>query len=177
MLTIREKGTHLCDGLTRREVLHAGGLGLLGLSLPQLQRGRAGAAAPLTPPPSGERGRAKSCILLFLMGGPPQHSTWDPKPEAPAEIRGEFRPIATNVPGLQICELMPRTARVADKLCVLRAMASNDNAHSSSGYYMLTGQPHQPMNFENANPGAPNDSPSLGSIVRRLKQGQNALPA
>ena len=66
-------------------------------------------------------GRARSCIVLFLMGGPPQHSTWDPKPDAPAEVRGDFGPIATTVPGLCICELMPRTALVADKLCLLRA--------------------------------------------------------
>jgi hypothetical protein len=112
------------------------------------------------------------------MGGPPQHSTWDPKPDAPAEIRGEFRPIATTVPGLQVSELFPRTARQADKLCVLRAVSSNDNAHSSSGYYMLTGQPHQPMNFENANPGAPNDAPNLGAIIRRLHEGPGTgLPA
>ena len=73
------------------------------------------------------------------MGGPPQHSTWDPKPDAPAEVRGDFGPIATSVPGLSLCELLPRTALVADKLCVLRAVSTGDNAHSSSGYYMLTG--------------------------------------
>ena len=64
-----------------------------------------------------------------------------------------FGPIATTVPGLSISELLPRTALVADKLCILRAVSTGDNAHSSSGYYMLTGRPHQPMNFENANPG------------------------
>src|SRR5689334_13315858 len=145
MLKILGGHARLCDGVTRREILRAGGLGAFGLGLPSLLAGRrACAAAPARKP------AAKSCIVLFLMGGPPQHSTWDPKPDAPPEVRGEFKPIATNVPGLQICELMPRTAKVADKLCVLRAMASNDNAHSSSGYYMLTGQPHQPMNFENA---------------------------
>jgi hypothetical protein len=111
------------------------------------------------------------------MGGPPQHSTWDPKPDAPREIRGEFSPIATSVPGLSICELMPRSARLADKICVLRAVASNDNAHSSSGYYMLTGHAHQPMNSENANPGPPNNYPSLGGIIRRLQRGHTSLPA
>ena len=102
------------------------------------------------------------------MGGPPQHSTWDPKPDAPAQVRGDFGPIATSVPGLSICELLPHTALVADKLCVLRAMSTGDNAHSSSGYYMLTGRPHQPMNFENANPGPPNDAPSLGALLGRV---------
>ena len=110
------------------------------------------------------------------MGGPSQHSTWDPKPDAPAEVRGDFRPIATTVPGLSISELLPRTALVADKLCILRAVSTGDHAHSSSGYYMLTGRPHQPMNFENANPGAPNDAPSLGAVLRRISKAHGGLP-
>jgi hypothetical protein len=169
MLTIRHPGVRLCDNLTRRDMLHAGGLGLLGLSLPELLRGRAAAA------PAGRR--AKSCILLFLMGGPPQHSTWDPKPDAPEQIRGQFKPITTSVPGMQIGELMPRLARLADKLCILRAVSTDDNAHSSSGYYMMTGHPHQPMNFENANPGPPNNWPTLGAYVQRLRPGSGRLPA
>ncbi|HJT78695.1 MAG TPA: DUF1501 domain-containing protein, partial [Gemmataceae bacterium] len=114
---------------------------------------------------------------LFLMGGPPQHSTWDPKPDAPAEVRGDFGPVATNVPGVRVCSLLPRLARQADKLCLLRAMSTGDNAHSSSGYYMLTGVPHVPMNFENANPGPPNDWPNLGAVLRRLRGDRAGLPA
>ncbi len=148
-----------------------GGLAAFGLSLPQLLGARRANAAPSASP------RAKSCIVLFLMGGPPQHSTWDPKPAAPPEIRGEFGPIATSVPGLQFSELLPQTARLAEHVCVLRAMSSGDNAHSSSGYYMLTGRPHTPMNFENANPGPPNDFPSMGAIVRGLNPGRGAIPA
>jgi hypothetical protein len=177
VLNLLSSGVRLCDGLTRREALRAGSLGLFGLSLPELLHVRQASAAGPGTAVQPTRGTAKSCIVLFLMGGPPQHSTWDPKPDAPAEIRGDFRPIATSVPGLRICELMPRTARLAHKVCVLRAVASNDNAHSSSGYYMMTGQPHQPMNFENANPGAPNNYPNLGALVCRLKQGQGPLPA
>jgi hypothetical protein len=178
MLKVLAPGVRLCDGVTRREVLRAGGLGLVGLSLPALLHARRAAAAAARPA-DRPRGRARSCIVLFLMGGPPQHSTWDPKPDAPAEVRGEVGPIATTVPGLRIGELLPRTARLADRLCVLRAVSSNDNAHSSSGYYMMTGQPHQPMNFENANPGPPNDYPNLGALVRRLREGPGAgaLPA
>jgi hypothetical protein len=154
-------------------MLRVGGLAALGLSWPQLLRAGENRATD---------GRAKSCILLFLMGGPPQHSTWDPKPQAPAEVRGEFGPIATAVPGMQICELLSHTAPHTDKLALLRAVSTGDNAHSSSGYYMLTGVPHQPMNAENANPGPPNDWPNLGSIVRRLRQNgspdaSSALPA
>lgn len=175
MLTLRDQGIRLCDGRTRREALHVGGLGLLGLTLPQLLQVQAAGAVAPSQAPSG--GRAKSCILLFLMGGPPQHSTWDPKPEAPEQIRGIFKPSATAVPGLFFSELMPRLAEQARRLCVLRAVSTNDNAHSSSGYYMMTGQPHQPMNFENANPGAPNNWPTLGAVVQRLRKGAGSLPA
>src|SRR5262249_24082764 len=140
----------------------------LGLSLPSLLENRAKATGT---------GRAKSCIVLFLMGGPPQHSTWDPKPDAPAEIRGEFGPIDTNVPGIRFASLLPNLARHADKLCVLRGMSTGDNAHSSSGYQMLTGVPHNPLNAENVNPGPPNDWPTLGAVVRRLRGDHGGLPA
>src|SRR4029077_17489114 len=110
MLNLLAPGARLCDGLSRREALRAGSLGLLGLSLPELLRSREAAAAARVPSSGKSYGKAKSCIILFLMGGPPQHSTWDPKPDAPAEIRGEFKPIATSVPGLTLSELMPRTA-------------------------------------------------------------------
>ncbi len=176
MLHLLGPGVRLCDGRSRREVIRIGGLGLLGagLSLTDLIRAAGAADAPAT----GSRsfGRARSCILLFLMGGPPQHSTWDPKPDAPADVRGDFRPIATTVPGLSISELLPRTALMADKLCILRAVSTGDNAHSSSGYYMLTGRPHQPMNFENANPGPPNDAPCLGAIFSKINRGAAAMP-
>src|SRR6185436_17274106 len=91
-------------GWTRRELLRAGALGLFGLSVPGLLQGRA--AAP-TQGKTPSFGRAKSCILLFMWGGPAHQDTWDLKPDAPLEIRGEFRPIATNVPGIQICEHFP----------------------------------------------------------------------
>jgi hypothetical protein len=121
-------------------------------------------------------GKAKSCIVLFLFGGPPQHETWDPKPDAPVEIRGDLKPIASRLPGLRVGELMPRVADQADKCCVLRAVATDDNAHSSSGYWMLTGTPHQPTNSENSKPGAPNDWPCLGAVVKHLRPG-GQLPA
>ncbi len=169
--------TRLCDGLTRREVLRVGGLGIMGGGLNWVDAVHAAAASPDHAMSASTFGRAKSCIVLFLMGGPPQHSTWDPKPDAPEKVRGDFKPIATNVPGASISELMPQTAKITDKLCILRAMSTGDNAHSSSGYYMLTGQPHQPMNFENANPGAPNDSPSVGALVGRVAGMRGALPS
>jgi hypothetical protein len=176
MLTIRDHGVRLCDGLTRRDVLQIGGLGFLGLSTPELLRNRAVIAGEAAAANRGA-GRARSCILLFLMGGPPQHSTWDPKPDAPSEIRGDFRPISTTVPGVQICELMPHLAQHAHQLCILRAVTTGDNAHSSSGYYMMTGQPHQPMNAENANPGPPNNWPTMAGIVQRLRGSSGGVPA
>ena len=115
MLSLFGPGVRLCDGWNRREVMRIGGVGFLGagLNLTDLLRTQATAEEPKTGISSF--GRAKSCIVLFLMGGPSQHSTWDPKPDAPAEVRGDFGPIATTVPGLSISELLPRTALVATR--------------------------------------------------------------
>ncbi len=168
MLPLSPLAASTCTGPSRRELLRVGGLSTFGLSLAQLLHGRA---------VGSDRSHApKSCIVLFLMGGPPQHSTWDPKPDAPAGVRGEIGPIETNVPGVRIGSVFPKLARQADKLCLLRAVATDDNAHSSSGYAMLTGVPHNPMNAENVNPGPPNDYPTLGAIVRRLRGDQGGLP-
>lgn len=174
MLRLHGPATRLCDGYSRREMLRVGSLGLGGLSLAQLAAGRAQADAVGR---SASFGKAKRCILLFLLGGPPQHETWDPKPDAPAEIRGASKPIATRTPGLSVGDLMPRTAQMTDKICVLRAMSTRDNAHSSSGYWMLTGSPHVPTNVENAKPGAPNDRPCLGAVVQKLRPGNGPLPS
>ncbi len=175
MLSLQQQPMRLCDGIGRREVLRAGGLSALGLSLPMLQHRRL--LASNRSASAGSFGKAKACIILFLLGGPPQHSTFDPKPLAPLEVRGEFGPIQTVVPGIDLCELWPRTALLTDKMAILRAMSTGDNAHSSSGYYMLTGQPHAPMNAENVNPGFPNDYPNLGATVRKLVPARAQLPA
>lgn len=174
MLTIRDAGVSLCDHLTRRDWLRIGALGALGLSLPEYRNARAAASPTVS---SGPFGRARACIIVGLTGGPPQHETWDPKPDAPEEIRGPFRPIASTVPGLQVCELMPRLAANAHHFAVLRACSTRDNAHSSSGYYMMTGVPHVPPNVENARPGAPNNWPSVASLVNRVKSRPGGMPA
>jgi hypothetical protein len=173
MLRILDRGPRLCDGLSRRDWLRIGGLALGGLTQATLATNRQAQAAAGT----ARVGKAKSVIVLQLLGGAPQHDTWDPKPEAPAEVRGEFGVIASKTPGLMVGELMPQVAKLTDKIAVLRAMVTGDNAHSSSGYYMLTGVPHQPMNQESATPKAPNNWPCMGSIVRYLKHGQEQLPA
>lgn len=124
-----------------------------------------------------ERGRAKRCILLFLMGGPAQHSTWDPKPDAAEDVRGAYRAISTSVPGIQIGELLPETSKLMEHVALLRAVTTGDHAHSSSGYAMLTGQPHQPMNREGANPGPPNDWPTFAAAVQYLqREAPHVLP-
>ena len=124
------RGATLCDGLSRREWLRVGGLSALGLGLPELMQARANATSPIhSGTASGSFGKAKACIVLFLLGGPPQHETWDPKPDAPNEIRGDLGTIATATPGLRIGELMPQTAKLTDRIAVLRAMATDDNAH------------------------------------------------
>jgi uncharacterized protein (DUF1501 family) len=174
MLRLLGSDSRLCDRLTRREIMRFGGLSALGLSLPDLLGSQQAHAVPTRV--AGSFGKAKSCIVLFLMGAPPQHSTWDPKPDAVAEVRGEIAPIATAVPGIHIGELMPRLARWTDKLAILRAVSTGDNAHSSSGYYMMTGRPHAPMNAENANPGPPNDWPNMGAILNRLTETHGELP-
>jgi hypothetical protein len=175
MLSIRNRGIRLCDGVSRRDAMRVGGLGALGLSLPQLLQARSANAA------SGAGrafGRAKSVILFWLGGGPAQHETWDPKPDAPAEIRGEYsRAIPSKAPGVFVGELFEKTARLTDRIAVLRAVVSHDNSHSSSGYQMLTGVPHIPLSRENVLSKAPNLWPSLGAIVRTLHDDRGGLPA
>ena len=119
--------------MSRRELLCAGAVGLLGLGLPELLRAR-----DLSPSPRA--GKARACILLFMWGGPAQQDTWDPKPDAPAEYRGEFGTIATRTPGLRICEHLPRLARRTDKLALLRAMTHPDVDHTTATHYLLTGR-------------------------------------
>jgi hypothetical protein len=111
-------------------------------------------------------GKAKNVLFLWLQGGPPQHETFDPKPDAPAEVRGEFKPIATNVPGIHICELLPRTATIVDKLAIVRSMCTHSDLHDASGYWVLTGYRYTGQQSRQISPA---DWPYLGSVIRVLK--------
>jgi hypothetical protein len=162
---------------TRRECLRVGGIGIGGLTMPALAMPPRVIGGQTATSAGTALGKAKSVIVIFLGGGPPQHETWDPKPEAPEEIRGGFGSIATKTPGLSVGELMPLTATLTHKIAVLRAMVTNDNAHSSSGYQMMTGVPHIPLNAESAVSKLPNLAPHWGAVAKFVKQQDHrALP-
>ncbi|HLK58364.1 MAG TPA: DUF1501 domain-containing protein, partial [Chthonomonadaceae bacterium] len=124
-----DKPVHLCDGLTRRDFLHAGALSMLGLTLPGLLELQAQGAA--------RKDRDVNCIMLFLLGAPSQLDTWDMKPDAPAEIRGPFKPIKTNVPGMEISEIFPRMAQHADKFSIVRSVYHTAAAVHDTGHQMM----------------------------------------
>jgi len=170
MLKLFGPNSKMCDGVSRREFMRIGGIGLGGLSLPALLRAR---EEKILQP----KARAKSIILLFNTGGIPHHETWDPKPDAPKEIRGAFGAIPSRTPGLMVGELMPKTAQLTEKIAVIRTMVTGDNSHSTSGYQMLTGVPHIPLSKENAGPGKPNDWPSFNAIVKALRPSDSGLPS
>lgn len=169
MINLEHSGQRLCDGISRREFLRVGGLGPLSLSLPGLLSGRAEAA------PRRSRGTAKSCIQIFLWGGPGQQETWDLKPEAPSETRGEFKPIRTSVPGTQICEHMPQLARRAHQYAIIRSCAHTGINHGTSSYHMLTGHIHfDPGTLRRPTKG---DMPNLGINASRFLSHPANLPA
>src|SRR2546421_1979409 len=122
--------------LSRRELLTVGGVGLAGLSLPDFLRRQAAAA-----PPRQGSGKAKSVIFLYLQGSPSHIDTWDPKPEAAAEIRGEFKPIASSVPGIQLCEHLPLLAREAKHFALVRSLGVKPKGltnHGAAIYMLMT---------------------------------------
>jgi hypothetical protein len=184
VLRLLGSNKRLCDGLTRRDLLHLGGLGALGVGLADWQRLAELRAAPVAtaakqaaPSSSGATfGRAKSCILLFLFGSPPQHETFDPKPLAAAEIQGEMKAISTSLAGLEICERLPQTAQVMDRVTVIRSMTHPYPLHGVA--YALTGMSTYTPDIE-AKPRDPQHWPFLGSVVDYLESHRagSAFPA
>ena len=148
------------NNIPRRNFLRIGGLGMCGIGMLDLIKARALAAKP----------RAKQMIVCWLAGGPPHTDMFDMKPEAPANTRGEFKPIATNLPGLQVGELLPHLAQRADKYTILRSVATFNKPgnHGEGPFYWLTGNPRRPTGTE--------DYPTYGSVVSRFRPGPADLP-
>ncbi len=173
MFTIHRDSVRSDAEITRRQWLCAGGLGVTGLTLADLLRGRAIAADQPTPVRSF--GRARSCILCFLFGAPAHQDIWDLKPDAAADVRGEFRPIATSVPGLRVGEHIPHIAQGAHRFALLRAVAHPDNTHTVAMHYMLTGHRHAQPNTNPRN--QPSDFPCFGAAMQYLRPGRAGLPS
>jgi len=156
----------------RREFLRVGsGLAVASFLSPTMARGAAAATAQSPP------GNARTCILVYLLGGPPHLDMWDLKPNAPAEVRGPFRPIATNVPGLQICEHLPLMAARADRYALVRSVSHNNHNHTPMIYFTLTGRPHeQPERDNDVRPPQRTDFPHVGAVIARFKRSSRGLP-
>jgi len=145
---------------SRRTVVQAGAVGLLGLGMNHLR--------PLlaaTPPDQPRRATAKSCIYIFLSGGLAQHESFDPKPDAPEDVRGEFRATATRTPGVHICEHLPRLATRSERWAIVRSLTHPTNEHTLGHYLMLTGRSIASPGFRGDRKPRPTDWPSVASIV------------
>src|SRR5262245_47899803 len=150
---------------TRRRFLTVGGLGLLGVHLPTLLRAEG----------TGRRkARARSVIFLHQYGGPSHHDTFDMKPVAPDAVRGEFKPVATKVAGLQVCERLPRTAGVMHKVTLVRTLRRTMKNHNSAGYYSLTG--YAPPTDDQRLRDTRDLFPAYGSVVDRLAPARAGVP-
>jgi hypothetical protein len=173
MLVIPGRKCNTCEGPTRRELLRAGSLGIAGLNLAQFFAWQKTATA--NPKFNGARGfgSAKSVIFVFLQGGPSHIDIWDPKPDAPANIRGEFKPIKTKITGTHISETMPMMADTLDKVTLIRSMSYTPNGlfnHTAAIYQMLTGYPPDRVSPSGQlEPPTPADFPTAGSHVSKLK--------
>lgn len=168
--TLDKQPRGTCDGISRRHALRLGSCGLIGgLTLPRLLELQAKAASP-------KIAKAKSCIFIFLEGGPPHQDMWDPKPDAPLEIRGPFKPIRTKVPGTFVTDQLPLCAKIADKYTIVRSHSHRDNAHSTGYHYVMTGRK---ANFPDGDNPVPNNDfyPSIGSVASRELGPRGALPA
>jgi hypothetical protein len=165
MLTMLGSPRRCCDGLTRRETLKAGALTVLGgLTLTDLLRAEEAAGA------SGKPGKAKNVIVLYLLGGAATQDMWDMKPDAPAEVRGEFKPVATNVPGINICELMPQMTKWMHKAAIVRSVNHKAGCHNTLPSYTA-------LEEAISNNTSTKDSypPSMGSVCEYL-QDTGAMP-
>lgn len=159
MLNLFRGSSPSCEGVSRRSLLKIGALGLGGLSLPDLLRARAQDRA------EGRSAADTAVILLWLDGGPSQFETYDPKPEAPEEYRGPFQAIRTNVPGIQLGEMLPLHARIADKFAVVRSLAHRESGHGSAIKNLNTGYLHPPGTNEGQFL-----YPGVGAVVAKCRE-------
>jgi hypothetical protein len=167
MLAFGASESRLCQGLDRRALLRVGGLGALGLTLPRVLAAESQLSAAAA--------RAKSCIVLWMGGGPSNIDTFDLKPEAPPEIRGEFSSIDTNLPGLRICEHLPLMAQRMDRVCLVRNVSHPESGdHTAAHHYMLTGYPQR--SDPTGQPVGSTIYPAYGSVVGRELGWQDGLP-
>src|SRR5689334_22566380 len=162
--------TPFCDNVDRRDFLRVGTAGLfgMGLALPGLLRMQARAAE------EGRSTRDVSLILVFLHGGLSTIDSWDLKPDAPAEFRGEFQPIDTNVPGIQVCEHLPGVAKTMDHISLIRSFRHHNSDHGPADHYMLTG--YFPTAGFNPNLTPNNQKPAFGSIISRKLGPRGSVP-
>ena len=156
--------------MNRRHLLQVGSAGALGLTLPGLLAGEAGARTL-----GGRKGTAKSVILLYQWGGPSHLETFDMKPDGPENSRGQFKPISSNVPGLQVCELLPRFAQVMDRVSVVRSMTHTFKNHNPPGYYGITG--HAPPADDQRLRDTPDLFPHYGAVVDHLAPSPKEIPS
>ena len=173
MISIPGQSGSTCDGFSRREFLRVGGAGLLGISLADILRLQAQAVAPDATKSKAGWGKAKSVIFIFLQGGPSHIDIWDPKPDAPSNVRGEFKPLKSNVPGIWLTEVMPQLAKQMDKATLIRSVSYTPAGlfnHTAAHYQMMTGYtPDRVSPSGQLEPPAPNDYPHAGSQIARLK--------
>ena len=174
MLSIPGQSGSTCDGYSRREFLRVGGAGLFGLSLAEMFQLQAMAeSAPSATKAKSGWGQAKSVILIFLQGGPSHIDIWDPKPDAPSNVRGEFKSIRSNVSGLWLSEVMPKLAQQMDKATLIRSMSYTPAGlfnHTAAIYQLMTGYtPDRVSPSGQLEPPAPNDFPHAGSQIVRLR--------
>ena len=177
MFTVEAGPTRFCSGFSRREFLGLGSLGAFGLSLPELLRAREAQAKGrgTSQTLSKSFGRAKRCILLYMWGGPPHQDTFDLKPDAPLEQRGEFRPIPTNVPGIEISDHLPLLANQADKYLIVRSMTHNEPDHIAQAHDVLTGNHY--VKTSTLITARRTDHPHYGAVLAKLRPQDNGLPS
>src|SRR5437588_8615645 len=173
MLVIPGRRCHTCEGPTRRELLRAGSIGMLGLNLANFFAWQKSASAANKYDGARGFGAAESVIMVFLQGGPSHIDIWDPKPDAPANIRGDFKPIPTKIAGIQLSETMPLLAQQMDKATLIRSVSYTPNGlfnHTAAIYQMLTGEQADKVSPSGQlEPPAPNDFPNYGSHVSKLQ--------